>query len=266
MTSDAFDAVASAYDADFTDHRLGRLLRRQVRRHLEESFGGGSSVLDLGCGTGEDAVWLAQRDIRVTALDGSPAMLLQARAKAERAGTTDRITWHQVDLAAPELDLDPVGDGSSCDGALSNFGALNCVPDLHILAATLARRVKPGGRVVLVIMGPFCPWEIVGYLARGRFKNAFRRLRRQTSARVGEGEPIPVWYPSPRRVRRDFEPWFRPLRTVGVGVLLPPTDFRGVVDRWPRLFGGLAAVDQGIAGVFPATWLNDHHLTVFERL
>ena len=265
MTDPAFDAVASRYDADFTDHRLGRLLRDQVQRSLEESFESGSHVLDLGCGTGEDAVWLAQRNVRVTAVDASAAMLAVAGAKAERAGTGDRITWCHLDLSAPGIELDGCCNTSRYDGAYSNFGALNCVPELNVLAETLAGQVRSGGRLLLVVMGPYCPWEVVGYLARGRVKDAFRRLRRQAEARIGDGEAIRVWYPSPRRVRRDFEPWFRPLKTAGVGVLLPPTDFRNLVDRWPRFFAAMAAFDRRFARTFPATWLNDHHLTIFER-
>lgn len=265
MIDHAFDAVASRYDADFTDHRLGRLLRDQVRRSLEESFEPGSHVLDLGCGTGEDAVWLAQRDVRVTAVDASMAMLGVARAKAEQTGAADRIEWRHLDLSAPGVNLDGPCNASGYDGAYSNFGALNCVPELHVLAETLACRVRSGGRLLLVVMGPYCPWEVVGYLARGRPKDAFRRLRRRAEARIGEGETIRVWYPSPRRIRREFGPWFRPLKTVGVGVLLPPTDFRNLVDRWPRVFASVAALDRRVAGTFPATWLNDHHLTIFER-
>ena len=265
VSGDAFDAVASSYDDDFTDHSLGRLLRSGVRRELEESFRPGSRVLDLGCGTGEDAVWMARRGISVAAVDGSNAMLARAREKAERAEATDRVTWHRIDLAAPDLELAGLCGDSTCDGAYSNFGALNCVPDLHALAGALARQVRPGGRLLLVIMGPICPWEVAGHLARGRVKDAFRRLRRRAQARVGDHLTIRVWYPSPRRVRRDFEPWFRPLKTVGVGVILPPTDFRNLVDRWPRLFASAAALEKRVSGIFPATWLNDHHLTIFER-
>ncbi len=265
MTGNAFDAVASHYDADFTDHRLGRLLRSEVCRKLEESFEPGSHVLDLGCGTGEDAVWLAQRGVRVTAFDASTAMLALARAKAEQTETADRITWCQVDLSELALHLDGTCGVAQCDGAYSNFGALNCVPELQALAKELARRVRPGGRLLLVVMGPFCPWEVLGHLARGRVKDAFRRFRRHPEARVGEGEPVRVWYASPRRVRQEFEPWFRLVETAGVGVFLPPTDFRSLVDRWPRLFSKMATLDRRLGGTFPATWLNDHHLTILER-
>jgi len=265
MTSHAFDALASHYDALFTDHRLGRWLRGSVRDRLEGAFEPGHHVLDLGCGTGEDAVWLAQRHVRVTALDASTSMLNQAREKIERTGTADRIGLYHLDIAALGVQLAGLEDHITFDGAYSNFGALNCVDNRSVLARALARRVRSGGRVLLVVMGPACPWEVMAHLSRLRVRAAFRRLRQGGQAALAAGSAIRVWYPSPRRLRREFQPWFRHLDTVGIGVLLPPTDFRHLVDRWPCFFASMAAIERRVAGTFPATWLNDHYLTILER-
>lgn len=271
MSGAVFDVVAQRYDADFTDRRLGRLLREQVYRDLEETFAPGEHVLDLGCGTGEDAVWLARRGVRVTALDASPAMLAVASAKAEREGSALPITFREVDLTADPPGIDGArgnggeGGGALYDGAFSNFGALNCVPDLGGVAAELGRLVRPGGRLLLVLMGPFCGWETAGHLLRGRFGHAFRRQRRRPHARLGEGESFPLRYPSVRSLRRDLEPWFRLRGARAVGLFLPPSEFGDLVDRWPRTFDRLAALERTFSGVRPATWLSDHHLTIFER-
>ncbi len=56
-------------------------------------------ALDLGCGEGADAVWLAQRGWRVTAADISQVALDRAAEEAERAGVADRIEWRRHDLA-----------------------------------------------------------------------------------------------------------------------------------------------------------------------
>ena len=260
-----FDALADRYDAEFTDRRLGRLLREPVRRRLAAAFAPGHHVLELGCGTGEDAVWLADRDVRVTAVDVSAAMLRVAQAKARRTGTADRITLQQTDLSSGELASDGDRTPEMFDGAFSNFGMLNCLPELHTIARAIASRVRAHGRLLVVVMGPVCPWEIVGYGVRGRFRDAFRRAGRPALVHLGDGAGMPVWYHSARRVRQAVAPWFRHIETVGVGVLLPPTDFSGLVDRWPRVFRAVAAADTYVAGTRGGAWLNDHHLTVFER-
>ena len=54
-------------------------------------------ALDLGCGEGGDALWLAERGWTVTAVDISTTALDRARAEAQRRGAT--VDWQQQDLA-----------------------------------------------------------------------------------------------------------------------------------------------------------------------
>ncbi|MDN5894115.1 MAG: class I SAM-dependent methyltransferase, partial [Nocardioides sp.] len=58
------------------------------------------SALDAGCGTGAEAIWLAQRGWQVMGADISRAALASAAARAEAAGLTDRVEWVQADLTA----------------------------------------------------------------------------------------------------------------------------------------------------------------------
>lgn len=265
MTSGAlahpFDAVAPGYDAAFTDHVLGRWLRDRVHERLACAFAPGSHVLEVGCGTGEDAVLLARRGVRVTATDASRAMLAAARAKVARAGVGDLVSLAQLDLDAP--------GGAAAhglfDGAFSNFGALNCVADRRRVAEALADAIVPRGRVVLVLMGPLCAWEVAYGLARARPRTAFRRLRAGALAHVGAGATARVWYPSPRRLRRELDPWFRHRETLALGVLLPPSYLADLVTRRPRAFGSLSQLERRIAHRFPFPWLADHYVSVFER-
>lgn len=57
-------------------------------------------VLDLGCGEGADAIWLASAGWRVTAVDISPLAIERATAAAVEAGVADHIEWQHHDLAA----------------------------------------------------------------------------------------------------------------------------------------------------------------------
>jgi thioredoxin reductase/SAM-dependent methyltransferase len=56
-------------------------------------------ALDLGCGAGADAIWLAEQGWDVTGLDISAAALDQAAVAARAAGVTDRVSWVRHDLA-----------------------------------------------------------------------------------------------------------------------------------------------------------------------
>jgi hypothetical protein len=148
------------------------------------------------------------------------------------------------------------------DGAFSNFGGLNTIGKWRPLAQALANLVRPGGRLVLVPMGPFCPWEIGWYLLHGQPRPAFRRFGGSAPAKIGE-TTIPIWYPSARRLRRDFGPWFRHVHTESLELWLPPSYLDHLVNRWPKLFAKLNNFERATAGL-TGGW-GDHYLIIFER-
>jgi hypothetical protein len=118
---------------------------------------------------------------------------------------------------------------------------------------------------VLVVMSPFCPWEIAWHLLHGDVRTALRRFRSGEEAHVGWGETVPVWYPSSGLLRSQFAPFFRHVETVGIGALLPPMYLSHLVNRWPGLFQRLGILERRWCSHFPWTRLNDHYLIVFER-
>src|SRR5258708_3857802 len=85
----AFDRLARGYDRQWSQTPAGRAQRKGVWRELEKLFHAGDRVIDLGCGTGEDSVWLARRGVEVTAIDPSPEMVRQAQAKGVDASVGD---------------------------------------------------------------------------------------------------------------------------------------------------------------------------------
>jgi SAM-dependent methyltransferase len=246
-----FDSAALTYDAQFTDGLPGRWLREQVRAYFP--FQSGQSVLELGCGTGEDAIYLADHGMTVTATDASTMMLTVARQKANGRD----IDFQRLDLN----DLTRTGL-TIYDGVLANFGVLNCVDDRRRLAAFLADHTRPGARLILVIMAPLCAWEIGWHLLHGKPREAFRRLRPEEMAHAGGDEMLPVWYPTPGRLRREFAPAFRHHRTRGIGTLLPPSYLAHLIERYPATFARIARLDRLMTRL---PHLSDHYLIELER-
>lgn len=262
----AFDGLATVYDQQFTSTQLARWLREMVRRRIEPVFKPGDHVLELGCGTGEDAIWLAQRGVRVQATDISSSMLAVTQRKVQLANLTDMIQTQRLDLGSlASLDGHGLPVTARFDGVFSNFGPFNCVPNHRALATGLSQIVRPGGTVALVVMAPVCPWEIVWHLFHGEPKVAIRRFRSGAQASVGETGQLPVWYPSARRLRREFDRYFTVKEVSGIGLLLPPTGLSNVVDHAPGLFRRLAALDHKLAGSWLWQVMNDHYLIILER-
>ena len=257
----AFDQVAQRYDDQWTDTLAGTLQRGQVWRYIDPLFRAGHRVLDLGCGTGADAVHLASRGIVVHATDASGAMATCTQRRVESAGLGQRVTTQVL----PIEELDQLSGSEDFDGVLSNFGAMNCVTDLAAVAKNLARLVRTGGNVALCTLGKFCLWETLWYLAAADLGKAFRRWGDGASATLGSGSSFAVYYPSVREIRNAFEPRFRLKSVRGIGVCVPPSYAEGIGRRFPRVTKVLAEVD-GYVGSWPGTRaMGDHRLLVFER-
>jgi len=261
MKIDVFDPVADSYDRTFTDRPLGLELRQLVWSRLEESFKPGDRILELNCGTGADAIRLASRGVQVVATDSSSAMLARAKSKARAKRLSGSIDFSQLDLTAQ----DSSWPDCEFDGAFSNFGGLNCVPDLRAVAIALARRVKPGGRVIVILMGRSCAWEILWHFFHLKPGIALRRFARAgAEARVGQGT-IRVWYPSCAELRRAFAPEFLPKRIQGLGVFLPPSYLWDVMESHPKVYRTLRKLEAGLGSAPLVRGLGDHILTDFER-
>src|SRR5437868_14651054 len=81
MAARVFDALAPRYDELWTESAIGRLQRRAVWRRADGLFQPGDRLLDLGCGTGADALHFMQRGMRVRAIDASSEMVRIARSR-----------------------------------------------------------------------------------------------------------------------------------------------------------------------------------------
>lgn len=110
----------------------------------------GSPLLEVGCGTGRLTVPLAAAGFRVTGLDASAAMLARARARAERARVSERITWVQVD-ATREI---PPGPYPMAFVPLNTFLHFDSLEAQRAVLRHLHRVLEPGGLLLLDCLNP----------------------------------------------------------------------------------------------------------------
>lgn len=253
-----FDTLAGTYDDEFTHSLIGRYMRQAVWRRLDRHIRPGDRVLELNCGTGEDAVHLAGLGASVLATDVSPRMVDVARAKVLQRGLTDQVSVRQLAIE----DIAPVlGSAPPFDGVLSNFGGLNCIADLAVVAQGLVQVVRPGGWVLLCVMGPLVPWEWVWYLGHGQPRKAVRRLRPGGVTWRG----LTIRYPSIRTLRRALAAGFRLRRVDAIGALLPPSYMEAWAGRHPHWLERLDRWERRVEALPLLPWLADHYLAEFER-
>lgn len=260
-TRDAFDSVAADYDGARGNNALIQDMRSEMWRMLDATFAPGSRLMDLGCGTGLDAVRMARIGHHVTATDWSQRMVDRTRRRAEQEQLADSVQA----LALGGHELSRIQGHAKFDGAYSNLGALNCVPNLGEMAEQCARLLKPRAALVFSVIGRICPWEIGYYTLRRNW----RRLRVRFAPAmvpVGMNKRV-VWthYYTPREFYGAFERQFILERWRGLCVFAPPPYMTQMRVKHVRLYERLWGLDRRAAGWPVLRNMGDHFVMVMTK-
>jgi ubiquinone/menaquinone biosynthesis C-methylase UbiE len=135
-----YDRWAAVYDHDANPLvNLEEPLVRELLVHVR-----GLRILDLGCGTGRHALWLAEHGAEVTAIDFSDGMLAEARRKPG----AERVHFLVQDLHRPL----PFSD-AAFDLVVSGL-VLEHLSELSLFFAEARRVLRPSGRAIVSAMHP----------------------------------------------------------------------------------------------------------------
>jgi len=251
----AFDRHAPTYDEHFSALPIAEDVRRQVWRLATAAFGNATRILDLGCGTGEDAIHFAQQGLRVTAVDTSSGMLARLESKRVRLGLDNAVECIQAEMHH----YNPAGE--RFEGIFSNFAAMNCVQDLGWLRKLAEQTLRPGSCMVLTLMGRIYPLEVLLYLAKADPRRAFRRMRSPSVALV-DGVPIHVYYHSIGSVGRMLGPSFHLESIVGLCSLSPSPGWEHL--QRSKFVRALAPLDRFLCKGRRTATFADHFSSVWR--
>jgi anaerobic magnesium-protoporphyrin IX monomethyl ester cyclase len=246
--------------ATFTESLIGRAQRDAVWSRLARIFHSGDHILELNCGTGEDALFLARNAISVTACDASEQMIQVARQRLRSEAPDAPVEFHLL----PTEQIESFQEIKHFDGALSNFSGLNCIADLAKTAESLATLLYPKASLLVCLSTRFCLWEMVWYSLHGNLRKAFRRTSGKATAVVGQ-YAVDVYYPNVRNLQKTFSPYFELRSITGIGITVPPSYVERWIRRYPKLLKALRAVDKAICTLPGIRVLGDHVLLHFER-
>ncbi len=265
MTSEAaFDVVSSEYDAQFTETIIGREQRRISRYWLEKFLSGKKKIeiLEINCGTGEDALWLASFGHQIIATDESPAMIHEAKKKLPVSieKNVDFFTCSFENLAAT-LPLEKF------DLIFSNFAGLNCVSPEKMVALNkeLYSLLKKNGHFVIVVFGKHALWETFYYLLKGSPGKAFRRWsNKKKMVRLKENVYQPVYYYSIKKLEQIFSS-FHLKEKRPVGLFIPPSYLEGVMNKRPKFFESLVTLEKKTKRFAIGGSFADHTYLLFKK-
>lgn len=255
-----FDNAAANYDSTFTNSVIGKTQRgfvyHQVSKFLKNNQV--KNILEINCGTGEDAIWLAKQNFEVVATDISEKMISIAQSKAK----LDNLTFER-------LNINEIGQSfanKNFDLIFSNFGGLNCLSkeEIKLFFENVSNLISKNGHLILIIMPKNTLWEQFYFLAKAKFSLAFRRKKESAMANV-DGEKIVTFYHNPNEMATLASNNFK-LKTVNpIGFFVPPSYLESFFSTKPKLISFLAKLDNRVKNISFLAKYADHYLIVFQR-
>ncbi|MDP5001610.1 MAG: class I SAM-dependent methyltransferase [Flavobacterium sp.] len=251
-----FDPAAKNYDTHFTHSEIGKLQRKMVYGNLQNKLKKVKKLLEINCGTGEDAIWLAKQGIEVTATDISEEMIAIAQSKSSGKNPNFNV-----------LDINKISKKSEkFDMIFSNFGGLNCLTksELELFFNSAKGVLSDNGKMCLVIMSKNTLCETLYFLLKLDFKNAFRRKREVVFANV-EGEKVATYYYNPKDIVHLCQSNFEIVETKPIGFFIPPSYLEPFFKNKKSLLYGLDTLENKIRNWSFLSKFADHYIITLQK-
>lgn len=257
--SASFDTAAKNYDTTFTNTVIGNAQRELVYRRFSKinQKKDPKKILEINCGTGEDAVWLAKQNHEVIATDISEKMI----EVANRKNQFNNLTFAVIDANQIQEKYAP----NSFDLIFSNFGGLNCLSlaELTSFFENASQIVTSKGELVLVIMPKNTLWEQLYFISKGKFSEVFRRKKEFATANV-DGEKVTTFYYNPKDIKRAALQ-FEIKDHYPIGFFVPPSYLEPFFKSKPRLFSILNYLEKRITTFSFLSKYADHYLIHLKK-
>lgn len=257
----AFDSVAMDYDGSLGNNSLVQRIRVRTIAAVKQNLPLPAHLLDLGCGTGLDTETLANEGYRIAAMDWSPLMVQRTNERIVRAHLQDHVEVKHLGFHQ----LDEYKSGTF-DGIYSDLGPLNCTADIEDVSESLARILKPEGKIIASVIGRVCPLEWIFYASKGQWDRANLRFRRGPIPVPLNGHTVWTRYFTPLEFGKIFEnAGFRLISLRALGLFVPPPYMIRYAESHSNIINTLQRLDDSI-GHWPVfrNW-GDHFLIVLQN-
>jgi ubiquinone/menaquinone biosynthesis C-methylase UbiE len=255
----SFDKAAQNYDDTFSNSEIGKLQRNVVYHHLEKLLSSQKqNILEINCGTGEDAIWLAKKNHTIIATDISNEMIAVAKIKES----------HQNGIFI-QADITTIAEqfkDKKFDIIFSNFGGLNCLNnnELSHFLDSASNLLSEKGKLFLVIMPKNTLWEKVYFMLKGKSKTAFRRTKKVAFANV-DGISVPTYYYNPKDIVNLSKSNFDCLDVKPVGFFIPPSYLEPFFKNKNGFLQFLNSLEYKIKNWSFLSKYADHYLIVLQK-
>jgi ubiquinone/menaquinone biosynthesis C-methylase UbiE len=261
LAASAFSKQAPVFDATYAEDKIIQYKRERVRDHVLKLLPANSNILELNCGTGEDAIFFAKHGHTVHATDISEGMQQVLKEKISKNNLENRISYERCSYTS----LENLKQHKEYDFIFSNFAGLNCTSELEKVLASFDALLKTGGKVVLVLLPKFCLWETL-LLVKGKFKTATRRWFSSNGSNAHiEGVFFKCWYYDPSYIKKKIKQKYELLDIEGLCTIVPPSYIEHFGENYPRLFEFLKKKENVLKNKFPWRSIGDYYIISFQK-
>lgn len=251
-----FNSAAVEYDVEFTHTSVGLAQRDQVFIALKsDGLDTNQSILEINCGTGEDAKYLHELGNKIHATDFSEEMLRVAKQKFPSGNFS-------------HLDLKNIGELKETYTLIfSNFGGLNCLSpnELTQFFKDAHGSLSKDGHLALVIMGKKCWWDNF-YLFFKRKWSAIGRRNTNKLIEVNVGSTlVKTWYYSPREIKKMLGERYKLKRLKPIGLYVPPSYLAPFFERKKLLLSLLKFKDRFVRFSLFSNYSDHYYISLQKK-
>jgi SAM-dependent methyltransferase len=261
---EAFDSASEEYDFTIGHNYINTWIRKRSINELVRITKKDDTLLEIGCGTGAEAIQVSKHVKGIIATDISDNMLEILKRKV-RAKKLDRRIIPARSGAAEISTVRHLLPNGKVRVAYSFNGALNCEPRISRVPSELASIIEENGYFFCSIRNTLCLAEALAHTVALQFDKTALRKNQPTMVSVG-GRDIPSYYFSPSSFVKVFKPFFTIKKIVGLPALLPPAYLNDYYLRTGLAKKLLEKLEHGLGSHFPLNRFGDQTLFVFQKL
>ena len=256
----AFSEKAKVYDSYGMTNPIIKYSRKVVRKTVLSNIQPNGRILELNGGTGSDALYFVKNGYNVHLIDISKGMIEKAKSKIKSFKVEQKLTIEQKSF-------DYLHDlpRNNFDYIFSNFGGLNCTPNIKRVIEQFPLVLKNKGYITLVIMPPICPWELVNIFWNP--KMALRRLPALFGSPIKanvSGFQFWTYYYPVNKVKKMFDERYEIISLESLSLFSPPSSLDYFPLKYPKLFKKLLHFDNRLTKYYPFNNFGDFYILTLQ--